>query len=166
MKGWRTDFMRKLIGYLLSIAVALAVVIDSYIVFFNGHRNSSEASEPSATTSTTSTTSSKQSGGQYRNGTYTGKSVQTQWGIVQVRAVIQNGKLTKVNVLKYPDSENRSRQINSRALPVYKAESIKAQSANIQHVSGATETYNGFKGSLQDALNQAQKDSPQKESSR
>lgn len=150
--------MKKIIGLLLSLTVAISMVIDSYIVFFNGPRHLSTAREKSSPTkTTTSTTQSKA----YKNGTFTGKDVSTEWGTVQVRAVIQGGKLTQVDVLKYPDSEDRSRQINSRVLPTYKQEAIKAQSANIQHVSGATVTYRGFKGSLQDALNQSKQSNQQ-----
>jgi Uncharacterized protein conserved in bacteria len=64
--------------------------------------------------------------------------------------------LTKINVLSSPDSEQKSVEINQQALPTYKSEALKAQSSNIQQISGATETYKGFTGSLQSALNQAE----------
>ena len=45
--------------------------------------------------------------------------------------------------------------INKTALPKYVEEVIEAQSSDIALVSGASETFKGFKGSLQDALNKA-----------
>lgn len=67
----------------------------------------------------------------------------------------QRGKITAVNVLKYPSDNDHSQQINDQALPVYKKEAVEAQSADIQQVSGATVTYEGFTQSLQNAITQA-----------
>lgn len=145
--------MKKIVSLLLSLTVAIAMVIDSYIVFFNGSRHLSKPLQESGPTKTTPPAIKSKD---YKNGVFTGKIVSTEHGAVQVRAVIQGEKLTQVDVLKYPNSEDRSKQINNRVLPIYKQEAIKAQSANIQHISGATVTFTGFKGSLQDALNQSQ----------
>lgn len=62
--------------------------------------------------------------------------------------MVSGGKITTVNVLKYPSD-------NDQALPVYKKEAVEAQSADIQQVSGATVTYEGFTQSLQNAITQA-----------
>lgn len=73
-----------------------------------------------------------------------------------MQAVIKAGKITQVNVLEYPNDNGHDKQINAQALPVYKSEAIKKQSSKIQLVSGASETYKGFTGSLQSALDQAE----------
>ena len=154
--------MRKLIGFFLSIAAAISMLIDGYIVFLHGPRHlATTRGDSESESSSPAKSSSTQHSGQYKNGTFTGKTVKTEWGTVQVRASIQNGQLTTINVLKYPNSEDYSRRLNKRVLPTYQAEAIKAQSANIHHVSGATVTYHGFKGSLQDALNQAKQSNQQ-----
>ncbi|MHA8111508.1 FMN-binding protein [Lactobacillaceae bacterium Melli_B4] len=149
--------MKKIIGVAISIAVAVAIIIDGYIVLFKGNQQQAQPSSGSSQSSESSSTSSshKTTTGKYKDGTFTGKTVTTPHGVMQVSVVVSNGKMTNVKVLKYPDGEQKSEQINSQSLPTYKSEAIKAQSANIQQVSGATETYDGFKGSLQDALNQA-----------
>lgn len=85
-----------------------------------------------------------------KDGTYTGKSTSTEWGDVQVKITVASGKITQITVLKYPTG-GKSDEINSRSLPTYKQEALAAQSANINQVSGATETYKGFTGSLQSA---------------
>ncbi|MDN3537216.1 hypothetical protein QPX96_05745 [Limosilactobacillus fermentum] len=56
----------------------------------------------------------------------------------------------QITVLKHPTG-GKSDEINSRSLPTYKQEALAAQSANINQVSGATETYKGSTGSLQSA---------------
>lgn len=85
-----------------------------------------------------------------KDGTYTGKSTSTEWGDIQVKITVASGKIPQITVLKYPTG-GKSDEINSRSLPTYKQEALAAQSANINQVSGATETYKGFTGSLQRA---------------
>jgi uncharacterized protein with FMN-binding domain len=90
-----------------------------------------------------------------KNGTFTGSTVDTPYGPVQVSAVLSSGKLTGVNVLQVPDSGRYEDQIVADALPMLKSEALSAQSANIDIVSGATFTSQGYAQSLQSALNQA-----------
>jgi len=97
----------------------------------------------------------KQQSGQYRNGTYTGPSVDVFYGYVQVEAVIQNGQIADVRFLQYPNDRSTSVYINNQAMPLLKQEAIQAQSANINGVSGASATSQGFAQSLGDALSQA-----------
>ncbi|MCX6738567.1 MAG: FMN-binding protein [Candidatus Parcubacteria bacterium] len=92
--------------------------------------------------------------GKYKNGTYSGKAVAQYYGDVQVQAVIKGGKLVDVVFLQYPNRGN-SYQINSYALPILRSEAISAQSANIDAVSGASETSPAFVASLDSALKQA-----------
>lgn len=158
--------IKKVAGVALSFGVAVAMAIDGYIVFFKNQQSTSATSDSGTTKTTTtktSSTSKKQSSssssasnGKYKDGTYTGTSTSTRWGDVQVQITVANGKLTKINVLSSPDTEQKSIEINEQALPTYKSEAIKTQSASIQQISGATETYKGFTGSLQNALNQAE----------
>ena len=103
---------------------------------------------------TNNATSSTKEGVAYKDGTYTGAVTKTTKGDFQVSVVVQGGKIANVNVLLQPDEEF-SQSINKTALPKYVEEAIKAQSSDIALVSGASETFKGFKGSLQDALNKA-----------
>lgn len=90
----------------------------------------------------------------YKDGTYTGAVTKTHVGNFQVSVVVQDGKIANINILTQPDEEF-SQSINKTALPKYVEEAIEAQSSDIALVSGASETFKGFKGSLQDALNKA-----------
>ncbi|MDX3311752.1 FMN-binding protein [Streptomyces sp. NPDC054884] len=84
--------------------------------------------------------------------TLTGDSVQTRWGPVQVRITLKDGKLTDVTAVSYPQENPRDQQINSYAVPQLTREALTAQSADIDTVSGATYTSDGYRRSLQSAL--------------
>ncbi len=103
--------------------------------------------EPTATAPTTA--------GQYKDGAYTGQSANAFYGIVQVKAIIQGGKLTDVQFLSYPSDRRTSQRINSQAMPWLTQEAVQAQSAQVDLISGATLTSQAFVQSLQSALNSA-----------
>ena len=84
----------------------------------------------------------------------TGPSVSTRFGSFQVEVGIENGQLVSVTTLRQP-SDRRSQSINDRALPVYEAAAIEAQSADFDALSGATITWRAYTTSLQAALDEA-----------
>ncbi|MFJ3305614.1 FMN-binding protein [Streptomyces sp. NPDC086549] len=87
--------------------------------------------------------------------TVTGDTVQTRWGPVQVRVTLKDGKLTDVEAISYPQDNPRDQEINSYAVPQLRREALAAQSADIDTVSGATYTSDGYRQSLQSALDSA-----------
>ena len=99
--------------------------------------------------------SSSGSGGSTASGTYTGNSVMTRWGAVQVQITVADGRITAAEAVEYPQANPRDRQINAYALPVLAQEATQAQSADIDAVSGATVTSDGYVQSLQSAIDQA-----------
>ena len=117
---------------------------------------SAAASSQPAPTATVPAAPTAVAQGQYKNGTYTGSSVNVLVGIMQVQAVIQNGKLSSVQILQYPNDRQTSVRINQIAIPYLQQEAVQAQSANVNMISGATLTSQGFIYSLQAALSQAQ----------
>lgn len=90
--------------------------------------------------------------GKYKDGTYTGNVADAYYGNLQVQAVISGGKLVGINILDYPQDRSTSRAINAEALPILKQEAIKAQSAKIDILSGASATSPAFIQSLGSAL--------------
>jgi len=90
-----------------------------------------------------------------RDGTYTGSAANTRFGPVQVQITVSGGAITDVQVPEYPSTNPRDRQINERALPTLISETTDAQSADIDMVSGATYTSQGYLTSLQSAIDQA-----------
>jgi uncharacterized protein with FMN-binding domain len=110
------------------------------------------ARQGSASTSGTGTASGAASAGAV---TVTGTSADTRWGPVQVQLTVDNGTITDVTVVHYPTGNSKDRAINARAIPILVQETLDAQNAQIDMVSGATVTSDGYVESLQSALDQA-----------
>ncbi|MGA4542633.1 FMN-binding protein [Uniformispora flossi] len=90
-----------------------------------------------------------------RDGTFTGSAISTRYGPVQVAVTLANGRITSVDVVQVPTRDRRDREINDYAVPQLTSETMDAQSAAIDAVSGATYTSQGYIRSLQNALDQA-----------
>ncbi len=108
--------------------------------------------EPSigAATSTAepaSTPSASASSGTTSGTVVKGTTIQTEKGPVQVQVTFQGEKITAVKMLQQPNHPQ-----TAAAVPKLVAETLKAQSADIDSVSGATITSEGYKKSLQAAL--------------
>ena len=119
-----------------------------------GSGSASSSSGSSSGSSTGSTGSGASSSG-LTDGSYTGQSVNTRFGPVQVAITVSGGAITDVTVPEYPNSNGRDQQINNRALPQLVSETLSAQSARIDMISGATYTSDGYLQSLQSAIDQA-----------
>lgn len=124
----------------------------------SGSQSASSAGSASTGTGSPSSTTGNPAGASSTAAaakTVTGTAAQTRYGPVQVQINVQNGQTTNVSVVKYPSNTGRDKQINTQALPILVNETLKAQSAKIDMVSGATYTSNGYLSSLQSALDQA-----------
>jgi uncharacterized protein with FMN-binding domain len=87
--------------------------------------------------------------------TVNGAPADTQYGPVQVQISIRSGRIIRADAIDYPQGGSRDREINSYAIPQLDQETLDAQSANIDTVSGATYTSDGYRQSLQSALDAA-----------
>jgi len=87
------------------------------------------------------------------NGTFTGPSVFVNYGNVQVKITVANGRITDAVAVVAPSGRND--RWTNMAVPILKAQTLKAQSADIQGASGASYTSYGWYTSLQGALAQA-----------
>lgn len=94
-------------------------------------------------------------GTKYRDGTYIGANEPTPFGTVQMAVVVSGGRITDVHFLQMPSDQPESRRHTADSEPLLKQTTLAAQSANIDFVSGATDTSYAFEQSLQAALNQA-----------
>jgi uncharacterized protein with FMN-binding domain len=108
--------------------------------------SSSTSGDTTGSTSTGSTSSGSK--------TVTGTSADTRYGPVQVKITVVDGKITSAQAIDYPQNDPRDQEINSVAIPQLQQETINASSANIDQVSGATYTSQGYIQSLQSALDQ------------
>ncbi|MCX6782570.1 MAG: FMN-binding protein [Candidatus Levybacteria bacterium] len=145
-----------LLSFLLIFTFAVYVLHERF-------QNSDEVNvvppSPTPTSSSTRTTtfdaSSTYMNNSLKNGEYIGALTDAYYGNVQVKAVIQNGKIADVQFLQYPNDRRTSIEINTQAMPYLKQEAIQAQNANVDIVSGATQTSRAFRESLQSALDKA-----------
>jgi uncharacterized protein with FMN-binding domain len=87
--------------------------------------------------------------------TINGAAADTRYGPVQVQIKVTGNRIVSADAIVYPTSERRDREINDRAVPQLDDETLQAQSANIDTVSGATYTSDGYRQSLQSAIDAA-----------
>lgn len=89
------------------------------------------------------------------DGAYVGASFTNRWGVVQVQMTVSGGTITSVDALQLPGGASKSVSINNRAYPQLVQMSLTAQSADVDTVSGATYTSEGYRDSLQTAIDAA-----------
>jgi uncharacterized protein with FMN-binding domain len=106
--------------------------------------------KPSATA--TATQAPAPSGGA-TDGSFTGDPINMRYGTVQVKITVQNGKITDAQAVKAPTGSND--RYTQMAVPRLREQTIAAQSANIQGVSGASFTSYAWYQSLVSAIAKA-----------
>lgn len=140
-------------GLLMTTATAIPVVTAAELIAHVSSGSASPLSAPQTTSggtgSTGSTTSSaSQSGSGVR--TVTGSAVQDPFGTVQATVTLNGSRITNV-AISAPTS-GPSGSINGQAIPLLRQETLQAQSANVNLISGATLTSQAYQQSLQSAL--------------
>jgi uncharacterized protein with FMN-binding domain len=110
----------------------------------------SASATASATKSATPTAAATTASSKGVNGTFTGPAVFVNYGTVQVKITVVNGKITDAVAVQAPSGRND--RWTNMAVPILKQQTLAAQSANIQGASGASYTSYGWYKSLQGAL--------------
>lgn len=110
----------------------------------------SSASSGSTTTATPTPTPSASSAATTK--TVTGSAVATRYGTVQVKVTFSGSTITAVDTIQAPNGNGRDIEIDQQALPMLEQEVLASQSANIDTVSGATYTSEGYIQSVQSAI--------------
>lgn len=144
------------------IALTFAATVSVVVLLFSYRTSTDETpvatgrplggTQPTRTTSPAAPATPGSSGG---DGTFTGEAADTRYGPVQVRITVSGGKITDAQAVQYPQESGRDVRINSAAVPELNQEALQAQSAQIDTVSGATYTSEGYQQSLQSALDAA-----------
>ena len=116
--------------------------------------STSDGSAASSTPTPSATSSSSSSDSSSATSTITGSAVQTRYGAVQVEVTFSGSTITAVKTLQSPDRDGRDIEINDQALPILEQEVLASQSADIDTVSGATYTSEGYIQSVQSAIDQ------------
>jgi len=87
--------------------------------------------------------------------TFTGApAAACNYGDVVVQITVQGSRISDAQAPTYPTDRRQSQQINQGAIPQLDQETVQAQSSNIDTVSGATCTSDGYRTSLQSAIDQ------------
>jgi uncharacterized protein with FMN-binding domain len=143
------------------IAITFAATVSVVVLLFS-YRTSTDqtpvaagrplGTQPTRTTSPATPATPGSAGG---SGTFTGNAADTRYGPVQVQITVAGGKITDAQAVQYPQESGRDVRINSSAVPELNQETLQAQSAQIDTVSGATYTSEGYQQSLQSAIDAA-----------
>jgi len=110
---------------------------------------------PSGSSKSPTPTPSKKGGTSATRTTVDGDAVQTPYGVVQVKVTLHGKKIDQVSFDQIQGYDQRSDEINQNAAPTLVQETLTAQSAQVDTVSGATYTSEGYIQSLQSALDKA-----------
>ena len=105
-----------------------------------------------ATPAQTQNSQSAQSGGGV-SGSFTGDVINVGYGPVQVKITVSNGKITDATAVQAPSG--RSQRFTDYSVPNLRQQTLSAQSAAINGVSGASYTSYGWYKSLISALQKA-----------
>ncbi|MEO8094242.1 MAG: FMN-binding protein [Pseudolysinimonas sp.] len=146
---------------------AVGGVLASFAVLVVGWQAGASALSATSTTATSPGGSTATTGGSTTtpgastpatgatDGKFTGTTVSTQFGNVQVQVTVSGGTITDVQALQLTNYGGRSVQISNFAAPILRDEVLSAQSTNVANVGGATYTTYGYLQSVQSALDQA-----------
>ena len=119
----------------------------------SGSASASASAKAGSKKKASATKSSGQSSKAASIRTATGAAVNYSWGVLSVKVTVSGKKITSVAIASLDDGGNpRSQMIDQQSIPLLEQEALQAQSANIQGVSGASYTSQGFEQSLQSAL--------------
>jgi uncharacterized protein with FMN-binding domain len=138
-----------------SPAAASAAATSAASVTAPAKAKASPAASPMKAKAKASASPMSGSGGSTATRTITGAVETTMYGPMQVKVTLEGQKITSVSVVQETNDGQESQQIDSFSIPKLTAETLTAQSARIDTVSGATTTSQGYIGSLQSALDQA-----------
>jgi uncharacterized protein with FMN-binding domain len=97
--------------------------------------------------------------GAFKDGSFTGKAIYTKYGTMQVQVVIKDGQILEVVPLQEPRATPTSSRIADELLPVWISEAVEIQDWDVDGVSGATITWEGFKKAMVYALRAAEQKS-------
>jgi uncharacterized protein with FMN-binding domain len=115
---------------------------------------STTPSEPSSGSSPQSTAPPTSAPASSSTRSATGTDVQYRYGDIQIEVTASGSKITNVTTPRDDATDGHSYQINSEAVPMLESQTMSAQSAQIDGVSGATYTTQAYEQSLQSALDQ------------
>ena len=90
------------------------------------------------------------------SGVFAGNTINTRWGPMQVEITVKDGVVVAAKALRFPSGDQRSLSISQQAIPYLVQQTLGVVSAaDVQGVSRASYTSDGWRSSLQSALKKA-----------
>jgi uncharacterized protein with FMN-binding domain len=86
-----------------------------------------------------------------------GEPFTTPFSFMQVRVTFTGRELTRVETVELTGTGARTQAINARAEPILREEALRAGSADVDVVTGATYTSRSYRKALQSAIDQARR---------
>ncbi|MFE6822773.1 FMN-binding protein, partial [Streptomyces sp. NPDC057690] len=142
-----TAAVPKLIAETLTAQSADIDTVSGATLTSDGYKESLQAAIDAEAAAASASPSASASAAASASRTVAGSTVATEKGDVQVQVTFEGDKITAVEMLKQPNHPQ-----TTAAVPKLIAETLTAQSADIDTVSGATLTSDGYKESLQAAI--------------
>ena len=140
----------------LLILVALLIIFAGYSIHERSEGNIEQLTTSNFQSSQQNSSTGQTNHAKFKDGVYSGNSENAFYGTIQVEATITKGKITDIKFLQYPHANGESIAVNTQAMPILKQEAIQSQTANVDSVTGATQTSSAFNQSLLTALTKAQ----------
>ncbi|MFI6013524.1 FMN-binding protein [Streptomyces sp. NPDC051243] len=143
-----TAAVPKLIAETLQAQSADIDTVSGATITSDGYRESLQAAiDANAESASSSSSASPSAAAASQSQTVDGPTIDTDKGPVQVQVTFEGDEITAVKMLQQPDHPQ-----TTAAVPKLIAETLQAQSADIDTVSGATITSDGYRESLQAAI--------------
>ncbi|CAI9403926.1 FMN-binding protein [Aestuariimicrobium sp. T2.26MG-19.2B] len=120
----------------------------------SGDQSTTSQAAPSSSAPSASGQASTPSSG-LKDGTYTGQTINHQYGSVTVTVTVSGGKISGLSEQVSSDGDHHSIRIDEQAVPMLRSEVLAANSAAVNTISGGTYTSEAYLQSLQSALDQA-----------
>jgi uncharacterized protein with FMN-binding domain len=137
----------------LSGVVVLAFVF--YVIHERGESRVARAKIPSSKLATSLVSPTKQVGMAFKDGSYISSVTDAFFGPLQIKVEIANGKIHDVKFLQFPNDRPTSIEISNISLPILRSEAISSQKAEVDIVSGATQTSEAFQAAMKEVLDKA-----------
>ncbi|HMK92744.1 MAG TPA: FMN-binding protein [Thermoleophilia bacterium] len=135
------------------IAIAATVAGLALVLGYRPHAQAAQTTPaPALSTSATPQPSATQGSSQVYTATGTDEPLADGLGDLAVKVSVSNGRIVDVGMGRLNLQGPQSAQISDGVLPALEQQTLTAQSANIQGVSGATYTTQAYVASLQSAL--------------
>ena len=123
-----------------------------------------EATEPTSTSVVTSGHTTPATtwpylfkGAVFKDGPFTGREIRTSYGYVQVTLVMQKGWIEDVIIVQYPRANSTAEKKSAEVMPRLVAQALEKQDWDVDIISGATQTWQGFQRAMVDALTESER---------